>query len=96
MAAPDSSLHKISERRDFFAGPDQRFSTVLVQLLKGHQMTMRRRLLKRGSPALVAVFAVSICACTLSSDAYAENPKAVPEALRDSAPIQTLAPARQG
>jgi hypothetical protein len=57
---------------------------------------MRQRPLKRGSPALVAVFAVPICACALSSDAYAENPKAVQEALRDSAPIQILAPARQG
>jgi hypothetical protein len=57
---------------------------------------MRQRPLKRGSPALVAVFAVPICACALSSDAYAENPKAVQEALRDSAPIQILAPERQG
>src|SRR5258708_620328 len=54
-------------------------------------MTMRDKLRKLGSPALVAVFAVSICACALSSDAYAENPKAVAEALRDSAPIQTSA-----
>jgi predicted transglutaminase-like cysteine proteinase len=54
-------------------------------------MTMRQRLLKLRSPALIAVFTVSICACALSSDAYAENPKAVPEALRDSPPIQTSA-----
>jgi predicted transglutaminase-like cysteine proteinase len=54
-------------------------------------MTLRKKLLKLGSPALVAVFAVSICACALSSDAYAENPKAVAEALRASPPIQTSA-----
>jgi predicted transglutaminase-like cysteine proteinase len=54
-------------------------------------MTLRKKLLKLGSPALVAVFAVSICACALSSDAYAENPKAVLEALRASPPIQTSA-----
>jgi len=52
-------------------------------------MTMSQRLLKLRSPALIAAFTVSICACALSSDAYAENPKAVPEALRDSPPIQT-------
>jgi predicted transglutaminase-like cysteine proteinase len=52
-------------------------------------MTWRQRLL--GSPALAAVFAVSICARALSSDAYAENPKAVPAPLRVLAPIQTSA-----
>jgi predicted transglutaminase-like cysteine proteinase len=54
-------------------------------------MTIRQKLLKLGSPALVAVFAISIYAGPLSSDAYAENPKAVPEALRVSPPIQTSA-----
>jgi predicted transglutaminase-like cysteine proteinase len=54
-------------------------------------MTLRQKLRKFGSPALVAVFAVSICVCALSSDAYAEDPKAVPEALRDSPPIRTAA-----
>jgi predicted transglutaminase-like cysteine proteinase len=52
---------------------------------------MREKLRKLGSPVLVAVFTVSICACALSSDAYAENPKAVPEARRVSAPIHTSA-----
>jgi len=51
-------------------------------------MTLRQKLLKLGSPARVAVFAVSICGCALSPEAYAENPKAVPVALRDSLPIQ--------
>src|SRR5713226_1950986 len=54
-------------------------------------MTLRQKLLKLGPPALVAVFAVSICVCALSSDAYAEDPKSVPEALRDSPPIRTSA-----
>jgi predicted transglutaminase-like cysteine proteinase len=54
-------------------------------------MTIRQKLLKLGLPGLVAVFAVSICACALSSDAYAENPKPVPKALRASPPIQTSA-----
>src|SRR6266852_1864572 len=54
-------------------------------------MTLRQKLLKLGPPALVAVFAVSICVCALSSDAYAEDPKSVPEALRDSPPVPTLA-----
>ncbi len=55
------------------------------------RMTIRRKLLKLGPPALVAVFAVSMCVCALSSDAYAEDPKAVPEAPRDSPPVPTLA-----
>jgi hypothetical protein len=46
---------------------------------QGRQMTMRQRLLKLRSPALIAAFAVSICACALSSDACVENPKAVPD-----------------
>jgi predicted transglutaminase-like cysteine proteinase len=54
-------------------------------------MTLRQKLLKLGSPARVAVFAVSICVCALSPDAYAENPKAIPVALRDSLPIQASA-----
>jgi predicted transglutaminase-like cysteine proteinase len=54
-------------------------------------MTLRQKLLKLGSPARVAVFAVSICACALSPDAYAENPKAVSEAPRVSPPIQMSA-----
>jgi predicted transglutaminase-like cysteine proteinase len=54
-------------------------------------MTLRQKLLKLGSPARVAVFAVSICVCALSPVAYAENPKTVPVALRDSLPIQTSA-----
>ena len=54
-------------------------------------MTIRQKLLKLGLPGLVAVFVVSICACGLSSDAYAENPKAAPQALRVSPPIRTSA-----
>ena len=54
-------------------------------------MSLRQKLLKLGSPALVAALAVSVGVCALSSDAYAENPKAVPVALRDSLPIQTSA-----
>ena len=53
-------------------------------------MTLRQKLLKLGSPARVAAFAVSICVCALSP-AYAENPRVVPVALRDSPPIQTSA-----
>jgi predicted transglutaminase-like cysteine proteinase len=54
-------------------------------------MTLRHRLLKLGSPARVAVIAVSICVCALSPDAYAENPNVIPVALRDSPPIQRSA-----
>jgi hypothetical protein len=54
-------------------------------------MTLRKKLLKLGSPAYVAVFAVSICVCALSSDAYADDPKAAAEAPRDSSPIRTSA-----
>jgi predicted transglutaminase-like cysteine proteinase len=54
-------------------------------------MTLRQKLLKLGSPARVAVFAVSICVCALSPEAFAENPKVVPVALRDSLPIQPSA-----
>jgi len=63
----------------------------LDSFLHMRRMTIRRKLLKLGPPALVAVFAVSICVCALSSDAYAEDPKSVPEALRDSPPIRTSA-----
>src|SRR6266849_1667621 len=55
------------------------------------RMTIRRKLLKLGPPALVAVFAVSMCVCALSSDAYAEDSKTVPVAPRNSSPIQTSA-----
>jgi predicted transglutaminase-like cysteine proteinase len=54
-------------------------------------MILRQTLLKLRSPALVAIFAVSISVCALSPDAYAENPKAAPGALRDAQPIQTSA-----
>jgi predicted transglutaminase-like cysteine proteinase len=54
-------------------------------------MTLRQKLLKLGSPGRAAVFAVSICFCALSPEAYAENPKAVSEALRDSLPLQASA-----
>lgn len=54
-------------------------------------MTLRQKWLKLGSPALVTVFAVLICVCALSPNAYAENPKAVPEALEESLPIQASA-----
>jgi predicted transglutaminase-like cysteine proteinase len=54
-------------------------------------MTLRQKLLKLGSPARVAVFAVSIFVCALSPDAYAENPNVIPVALRDSPPIQRSA-----
>ncbi len=56
-------------------------------------MTLRQKLLKLGSPARVAVFAVSICVCALSPDAHAEDPKAVSVALRDALPIQASAAA---
>jgi len=54
-------------------------------------MTLRRKFLKLGWPARVAVFAVSICICALSAAAYADDPKAAAEALRDSPPIRTSA-----
>ena len=54
-------------------------------------MTLRQKLLKLGSSALVAVFAVSICASALSSNAYAENPKAAREVFKGSPPIQPSA-----
>src|SRR6478735_9331291 len=54
-------------------------------------MTLRQKLLKLGSPARVAVLAVSICVCALAPVAYAETPNTVPVALRDSLPIQTSA-----
>jgi hypothetical protein len=54
-------------------------------------MTPRQKFLKLGSPAYVAVLAVSICAGALSPRAYADEPKAVPEAARDAPPIQTAA-----
>jgi len=54
-------------------------------------MTRRQKFLKLGSPAYVAVLAVSICAGALSPRAYADEPKAVPEAARDAPPIQTSA-----
>src|SRR5260370_26702381 len=56
-------------------------------------MTLRQKLLKLGSPARVAVFAVSICVCALSPDAHAEDPKAVSVALRDALPIKASASA---
>jgi hypothetical protein len=52
-------------------------------------MTLREKSPKL-TPALVAVFAMSINACALSSDAYAENPKAVTVA-QVSPPSQTPA-----
>jgi len=54
-------------------------------------MTLRQKFLKLGWPARVAVFAVSICICALSATAYADDPKAAAEALRDSPPIRTSA-----
>jgi predicted transglutaminase-like cysteine proteinase len=54
-------------------------------------MTIRQKLLKLGLPGLVAVFVVSICACALTSDAFAENPKAAPQALRVSPPVRNWA-----
>ena len=54
-------------------------------------MTLRQKLLKLGSPARVAVIAVSLFVCALSPDAYAENPNVIPVALRDSPPIQRSA-----
>jgi predicted transglutaminase-like cysteine proteinase len=57
-------------------------------------MTLRQKLLRFGSPARVAVLAALICACSLCPNAYADDPKAVPEAPRDSPPIQTSPPAK--
>ena len=57
-------------------------------------MTLRQKLLRFGSPARVAVLAASICACSLCPNAYGDDPKAVPEAPRDSPPIQTSPPAK--
>ena len=54
-------------------------------------MTLCQKFLKLGSPARVAVFAVSICICALSADAYADDPKAAAEAPKDSPPIRTSA-----
>lgn len=51
-------------------------------------MTLRQKLLMLGSPARVAVFAISICICA-PSPTYAENPKVVPIALGDSPSTQT-------
>jgi predicted transglutaminase-like cysteine proteinase len=72
-----------------FADPGQRFSTRSCPVLKEViQVTLRQKWLKLGSPALLTVFAVL---SALSPDAYAQNPKAVPEAPRDSPPIRTSA-----
>jgi predicted transglutaminase-like cysteine proteinase len=54
-------------------------------------MTLRQKFLKLGSPAYVAVFAVWICVGALSPGAYADEPKAVPEAARDAPPINASA-----
>ncbi len=54
-------------------------------------MTLRQKFPKLGSPARVAVFAVSICICALSAAAYADDPKAAAEAPKDSPPIRTSA-----
>ena len=54
-------------------------------------MTLRQKLLKLGSPARVAVFAVLIGVCALSPSAYADDPKAVSEAPGDSQPVRTSA-----
>jgi predicted transglutaminase-like cysteine proteinase len=54
-------------------------------------MKLRRRFLKLGSPASVAVLAVSICVGALSAIAYADEPKVVPESARDAPPIRTSA-----
>jgi predicted transglutaminase-like cysteine proteinase len=53
-------------------------------------MTLRQKFLQLGSPAYVAVLAVSICVGALSPGAYADEPKAVPEAAR-APPIRTSA-----
>jgi predicted transglutaminase-like cysteine proteinase len=55
------------------------------------RMTLRQRFLKLGSPAHAAVLVVLICVSALSPSAYADEPKAVPEAARDAPPIQTSA-----
>src|SRR5258707_11339266 len=54
-------------------------------------MRLRQKLLKLGSPARVAVFAVLIGVCALSPSAYADDPKAVSEAPGDSQPVRTSA-----
>ena len=58
-------------------------------------MTPRQKLKikfpKLGSPARVAVLAMLIGVCALAPGAYADDPKAVPEAPGDSAPIRTSA-----
>jgi hypothetical protein len=92
MAAPDRSLHiRRTERRDFRWSRLTLLHRSRLVPEKVIQMTLRHRLLKLGSPARVAVIAVSICVCALSPDAYAENPNVIPVALRDSPPIQRSA-----
>jgi len=56
-------------------------------------MTPRQNSLKLGSPARVAVFAIliGVCAFSPSPSAYADDPKAVPEASGDSQPVRTSA-----
>jgi predicted transglutaminase-like cysteine proteinase len=54
-------------------------------------MTLRQKFLKPGLPAYVAVLAVSICVGALSPGAYADEPKAVPEAAMDAPPIRASA-----
>ena len=56
-------------------------------------MTLRQKLLRLGSPARVAVFAILILigVWALSPTAYADDPKAVSEAPGNSQPIRTSA-----
>ena len=56
-------------------------------------MTLRQKLLRLGSPARVAVFAILILigVWALSPNAYADDPKAVSEAPGNSQPIRTSA-----
>ena len=56
-------------------------------------MTLRRKLLRLGSPARVAVFAILILigVWALSPSAFADDPKAVSEAPGNSQPIRTSA-----
>ncbi len=54
-------------------------------------MTSRQKLLKLGSPARLAVFAILIGIWALSPNAYADDPKGVSEAPGDSQPIRMSA-----
>src|SRR6266702_4480620 len=54
-------------------------------------MTSRQKLLKLGSPARLAVFAILISIWALSPNAYADDPKGVSEAPGDSQPIRMSA-----